>query len=369
MQSVVAPLLSHLPFSRHYFVATAAIYVPCFCYPWLRTFFEYGLTQKAYLNVEENGFTRITIPSVSFKWTPGQHCFLRFTSFGIQALSSHPFTICSLPSPRPNERSELVFYIRHQRGLTEKLYQHALEKPGASVSVLIDGPYGGINMQRYIEADRLLVIAGGSGAGWILPFIELFQKRAYVPPDEEHGAILPEEEKASEVQSESHRLLPSSGQASLRVILATRETNSRVWFLRAVGGLLSRGSGKSTSDVNVQVHLTGEADQNAAALKEGDVILSSDSASSTEHIDLKTGEGRHESVPGKERHGRPDLPRIIHEEAARAAEAGQSLSVFICGPTTMQNDVRNAVAKENLHILRGTGSSGVYLHAEHFSWA
>jgi predicted ferric reductase len=74
-------------------------------------------------------------------------------------------------------------------------------------------------------------------------------------------------------------------------------------------------------------------------------------------------------VPSKEFEGRPKLPLIIQEEAAKVVEVGQSLSVFVCGPTTMQNDVRNAVAEENLNILKGSKAGGVYLHSEHFSWA
>src|SRR6201996_3851951 len=105
---------------RDYFIATAAVYVPCCVYPWLRTCFEYGVSQKAQIFVEDNGFTRITIPA-KFNWKPGQHCFLRFTSFGLLGtLSSHPFTICSLPSTRQDEPSELVFYLRHKGGLTAK---------------------------------------------------------------------------------------------------------------------------------------------------------------------------------------------------------------------------------------------------------
>jgi len=69
--------------------------------------------------------------------------------------------------------------------------------------------------------------------------------------------------------------------------------------------------------------------------------------------------------------GRPGLVEIIREEAGKAAEAGQELSVYVCGPGTMQNDVRNAVAERNLGILRGGVGSGrgVYLYSEHFSWA
>jgi hypothetical protein len=49
--------------SWHYFIATAAVYVPCFVYPWLRNVFEYKWTQQAHIFVEENGFTRITVPA------------------------------------------------------------------------------------------------------------------------------------------------------------------------------------------------------------------------------------------------------------------------------------------------------------------
>ncbi|KAI9702715.1 MAG: hypothetical protein M1820_006099 [Bogoriella megaspora] len=349
--------------SWHYFIATAAVYVPCFVFPWLRTCFEYGFTRKAYIHVEDNGFTRITIPSVNFNWTPGQHCFLRFTSFGFQAISSHPFTICSLPSSRPNEKSELVFYIRHQRGLTEKLYHHALKQTDASVPVLIDGPYGGVNMQKYTDAARLLVVAGGSGAGWTLPFIELalLKRQHYMRPDEEdHKRSLDSAEKHSESELDS-----------LRVVLATRDTSSRIWFLRTVGKLLSKYSTTHlSSNIDVQVYLTGEAEQTAENSKNvADVTVSHNSASSSENINVEPEEQETTLIPDQELHGRPELPLIINEEGDHVAETGQSLNVFVCGPTTMQNDVRNAVAGENLKVLKGARSGGVYLHLEHFSWA
>lgn len=303
------------------------------------------------------------------KWKPGQHCFLRFTSFGFQAFSSHPFTICSLPSTRPKEKSELVFYIRHQRGLTEKLYNHALKQPGASVPVHVDGPYGGINMQKYTQGDRLLVVAGGSGAGWILPFIELFHRWNSTAANEEHGKGTETEDKETQPNG-GHRERSLSGPLSLRVILATRDTSTRTWFLRTVGELLSKYSTPHSSfDIDVQVYLTGEAERDAHMPKTVDnaTILGA-SASSSENIDVKA-EGQQATVPGNELCGRPELPLIVHEEGTRAAEAGQSLSVFVCGPPTMQNDVRNAVAEENLNILKGSKSGGVYLHSEHFSWA
>ncbi|KAF7562309.1 hypothetical protein G7046_g1822 [Stylonectria norvegica] len=355
--------------SWHYFIATAAIYVPCFLYSWIRTFFEYGITQKAYIHVEDNAFTRITIPSVGFKWKPGQHCFLRFTSFGIHAFSSHPFTICSLPSTGAAEKSELVFYIRHQRGLTEKLYNLGLQQPGSSVPVLIDGPYGGVNTQRIVEGDRLLVVAGGSGAGWLLPFIELFQRRASLSAHEECGQATNAEEKNAQSSASRYRGRNTPSYASLRVILAVRDTSSRVWFLRTLGELLSRYStSASLCDIDVEVYLTGEADQNTDLVKS--VEKGTDTVASTPRAENDTGsESRETKVLVKELHGRPELPLVIREEGGRASQDGGSLSVFVCGPETMQSDVSNAVARENLSILKDSTSGGVYLHVEHFSWA
>jgi NAD(P)H-flavin reductase len=266
-----------------------------------------------------------------------------------------------LPSPNLNNESELVFYIRHQKGFTAKLYQLALEQPGVSVPVLVDGPYGGINLQRYYEGDRLLVIAGGSGAGWILPFIEQFV-RSSISSDEEK-CLNPTKKK---------EFLPvagrQSGPLSLRVILATRDIGSRIWFLRTVTELLSKYPATASSAINIQVYLTGEAADSVDLSKQSS---SKESTSSADKNNIPEAglQGREIFVPGKEFEGRPQLEVIVNEEASKVADAGESLSGFVCGPTTMLNDVRNAVARENLDIVRGKKAGGVYLHAEHFSWA
>lgn len=264
---------------------------------------------------------------------------------------------------RVGDTSELVFYIRHSHGLTKKLYDHAQKFPDAPVSVMIDGPYGGINMQRFNEADRLLIIAGGSGAGWILSFVELFCRQWSAAAD---GAFEKDvkygDEETQSQQNWQHR--------SLRVVLATRDTSSRTWFLDAVAKLLAEHAApQQTPNVEVHVHLTGEAEESAHISKQMDVTTGQcASSSSSDDIGVKA-EDNYATLPSEEVRGRPDLPLTIRQEGAVAAEDGQSLSVYVCGPTTMQHEVRNAVAKENLGILGGSKSRGVYLHSEHFSWA
>ncbi|KAF3048607.1 hypothetical protein E8E11_009888 [Didymella keratinophila] len=301
--------------SWNYFVATAAIYVPCLVYPRLRTAFEYGFAQKAYIHIEGNGFIRLTVPSINMQWKPGQHCFLRFTNFGLQAFSSHPFTICSLPSLRASDKSELVFYIRHSQCLTKKLYEHAQGHPEISLPILVDGPYGGINMQGFNDADRLLVIAGGSGAGWILSFLELFCRQRSTPSTIDISAgrnISPsDEEKQSDVE---HR-------RKLRIELATRDITSRTWFLHAVAELFAKYSLPfKPSDIDIEIHLTGKAERTVVSAVEpkGDQV----------------------KVPTEELPGRPDLPLIIHKESEAARVEDGSLGVYLCGPITMQNGSR-----------------------------
>lgn len=285
----------------------------------------------------------------------------------MQAISAHPFTICSSPPTNASEQSELVFYIRHRRGFTAKLYQRALEQPGVSVPVLVDGPYGGIELEKLHLADHLLVIAGGSGAGWCLPFVERCARHHSTPAENKDGHTVATD--GGEGQGQYNR----SGPLSLQVILATRDSSSRAWFLRAVSELLSKYStAESSSNIRIKVYLTGEAAQHVelpSSTEKGATASSRESASSAENQITVPNEGHEGIVPGREFEGRPQLPLIVHEEANNAAEVGQSLSVFVCGPDTMQNDVRNAVAKENLDILKGSRKGGVYLHSEYFSWA
>jgi hypothetical protein len=157
---------------------------------------------------------------------------------------------------------------------------------------------------------------------------------------------------------------------SIRVILATRDTASRIWFERTVDDLLKRcGATNASSFLRVQVYVTGEAAAKADASPQEIATMNGQCSSTSQEEIMYPAKGLEIAARGREYEGRPDLPHIVRDEASRAADARESLAVYVCGPNTMQNDVRNAVAEENLNIVRGTRKGGVYLHIEHFSWA
>lgn len=239
------------------------------------------------------------------------------------------------------------------------------------VPVLVDGPYGGINNHKYFSSDRLVVIAGGSGAGWLLPLVEQFlryrsMKACQAVSTDNHQ----EEGITGEVSNQQRQHEPRS----LRVILATRDIATRTWLHKTINDLASEHKLPSLpSDLSVEVHLTGEAERIVQPPTESALDTGTSGSSSSEDIGMKKEAGHQHTnihdVPEEEVRGRPDLPSIIHEEAAAASSTKQTVGVFVCGPLTMQNDVRNAVAKENLRIFKGARSGGMYLHLEHFSWA
>lgn len=265
----------------------------------------------------------------------------------------------------------MVFYIRPQGGLTKRLYHYAETRPGASISVLVDGPYGGIDSQKFFGSDRLVVAAGGSGAGWLLPFVEQYL-RCHSPAVEFSEAF---EDRKHENNTASDTLLSKRLKrvpTSLRVILATRDIPTRVWFHTALNSLLQEYTTFADhTNLNIEIHLTTSV---APTIHQASDQTSSHSSSAGDST-LEKGIGKqgpcaYEITKG-DHHGRPDLPLIISEETAIVTGTDSSVGVFVCGPSTMQNDARNAVASENLRILKGKGlkSGGCYLHLEHFSWA
>lgn len=320
----------------------------------MRIYFEHGIGHKANVSVVANGFICVRIPTTS-TWGVGQHFFVRFMGLGIHALSIHPFTACSLPAENSSydkATSELVLYIRPQKGFTARLARHAETHPDSTIRVLLDGPYGGIHGKEIAGSTRQLVVAGGSGAGWLLPMITTFLRH------EQHN---------TKAATESSR--------SVRVVLATRDASTHEWFEETVLELLATfGLEKVPSNLEIDMYWTGsgaeqpdtkateplhnldEVEKSAGMQKQAMPRTNSDSSS-----ELK----RTNSL--KRFTGRPDLKSIVHTEANSPALNGQ-LGVFVCGPASMQIDSSNAVAAEQLAVLKG-GRNDVYLHMEHFSWA
>ena len=345
--------------SRDYFIATGVLFALSWLHRQVRIYFEHGINQHATLSLASNGFIRVSVPMKS-TWRAGQHYFVRFLSLGLHAWTIHPFTACSLPqrvSMFEVKESELVFYIRPRTGFTARLARYVEAHPECRMRVLLDGPYGGIDMRKIHQSQRSIVVAGGSGAGWILPLITAYLRRLELLD----GFPAP------------------ARQPSMRVILATRDIATRDWFEETVQTLLASFDMSSPpSGLEIGCYFTGSAENVEAPKATGQFLRKLEDAEKAKDPKMPSFEVRSESGSSSEvqsskvvnvQHldSRPDLPSMIHAEAA-SVKSDCTLGVFVCGPLSMQNDVANAVAREQIGIMT-SGSKDIYLHMEHFSWA
>ena len=271
-------------------------------------------------------------------------------SLGIHAFSIHPFTACSLPannSTFDKTTSELVLYIRPQKGFTARLAKHAETRPNSTIRVLLDGPYGGISSQEIARSPRQLVVAGGSGAGWLLPMISTFLRH----------------------QQQSEKAAVDLNR-SAKIVLVTRDTETHQWFDETVQEMLATfGLEKVPANLEIEMYYTGAGETAPEAVSRSHHIpkLDEEAKDGNERAASDSSSDMKRSNSMKRLNGRPSLPSIVHAEATSSTLAGQ-LGVFVCGPASMQIDTSNAVAAEQLAILKG-GRNDVYLHMEHFSWA
>lgn len=343
---------------RHYFIATGVIFSLSWLHRQLRIYFEHGIGHKANISLAPNGFICVRVPTEAV-WHVGQHFFVRFLSFGLHAWTIHPFTACSLPERadlQDSVNSELVFYIRPQGGFTRRLARHAESHPNSSVRVLLDGPYGGVEMKKILQSQRQLVIAGGSGAGWLVPLIIAYLRRLEIEGGKASG---------------------SAAASTLRVVLATRDLATRQWFEETFRQLLSEfGLEKAPSGLEIELYYTGSIENTAAPKSTGQFLHKLEdpekapdtvNTRALHSSDSEVSSNMTKQLNAKTTDSRPDLSALIREEAS-LTPAHSQLGVFACGPLSMQSDVSSAVAAEQVDICKSAVKE-VYLHMEHFSWA
>jgi ferric-chelate reductase len=325
--------------SWDYFIATLALYLPTLAYGILRTATHTNPPHTASFTLLQDGTLQITIPSPII-WSPGQHVFLRFWTLGIHSLSTHPFTICSLP-----ESGRMEFFVKPAGGFTARMA--ALAGRGQRIPVSIDGPYGdALTTQKLAEKEKAVLIAGGSGAGYLLPLLE----RLVREPRKEGNDI--------------------------KVVIAVRHHESVTWLTDAFESILSvkKQDCCGCSKTSIEIHITDDlparavpetAVTDSASSSSADVIQSTSTDTEKKGTNTKTrtySASSQKSIAVIEGKGRPDLKALIK------GATGGSVGVTACGPASMMLDVRNACAEAQRGIIGGSVGGEVWLHTESFSW-
>ncbi|GLB41559.1 putative FAD-binding domain containing protein [Lyophyllum shimeji] len=294
--------------SWDYFWATGAVYGVTWLARFGRALFQNGLGHTATFEALPDRMVRVRIPTKTLNWAPGQSYFVRFLDLGVHALTSHPFTVTSLPSS-----SVLEFHVRVREGTTARLASFA--ESGKTSAVMLDGPYGGVHgsLGAY---DRVVLLAGGSGVSFTVPLLlDLLKGLAEKRVRTKHIHFLWAVPRAESLSCYSDLL------------------NSAL-----------KDAPEGTVTVSLYVTRTSRP-----------LSPSSESSANAE-----------ESKPAsKTRMERPNLREFVRAACA----AGGTVGVATCGPDSFSLDVRNAVAGCELDIVRGRSScTDVFLHTEAYSW-
>ncbi|KAI0471306.1 ferric reductase NAD binding domain-containing protein [Xylaria cf. heliscus] len=301
-----------------------------------------------------NGGTRIVLKKPMTRARPGKHCFVWLPH--IRKFETHPFTIVA------TEPLELI--INSYSGFTRDLHRYASDKPGATLKVSVEGPYG--TFPDPMEYDKVVLVAGGSGATFTIGLAADMLRR--MTPD-------------------------STKQVEL--IWATRGRDNMAWFTRHLNHIITH---ECAPKIALKLHLTkvetneitsppvpsspSQLSTASASIPtsilekslESPVLSTRTSSVALHETDLEksnTGEKVQcvEEIPSIAQglgvpvlYGRPDIKASVSEAITSVAK-DKRIFIAVCGPRGLVDTVRNTTA----NCIQVDGPS-VELHCEQFGW-
>ncbi|KAI7461428.1 hypothetical protein KC357_g8726 [Hortaea werneckii] len=270
------------------------------------------------------------------KWSPGQHAYVSVAGHPLlRTFKSNPFTIASLPSIDGHIR----IIAKVLGGNTAKLAQSATaaadnNQKGHTTHpqpVSLEGPYGVVShSERLLQYDRILFVAGGVGATFIVPL---------------YRQLLAD-------------LSPSPGsyrRQKVDFVWIAREQAEVAWAIpeevreRAAFWERVRVFFTGRRDAGARGEDAGRGDDDGVELLERETLLAGDD---------EGDEGSGLDVDAKV--GRPDLRAIVDRTFAHGV--AETVAVVVCGPAGLNDSLRRAVGR---HVRQGRD---VWYWAEKFAF-
>jgi hypothetical protein len=282
-------------------------------------------------SVEHTNLVRLASPIPAskigrFNVAPGQHVYLsippqsvgsKIPLLSIYQLLYNPFTVADV-SPRG-----ILLVLRTLNGPTTRALKQLTTLPAGNPGINIEGPYG--VARRFpnfaAEFDRILLVAGGVGATFILPIYHRM---------------------TSGIGNEG------SGTSRVELIWAMRSLAEARWVTNTEYGNVLEG------DDRVKVYVTGVEPGSSEAAGAGPGLEDG----SVEMEDLLQKEQPGKKVTGG--HMRPNLRSIVDSTFRHGVE--ERVAVLVCGPAEMARELRQHVGR---WVAQGRS---VWWHDESFGW-
>jgi NAD(P)H-flavin reductase len=254
---------------------------------------------------------------VRFQVKPGQHVYLSMpskpTCTGSKSLLSNPFTVSDVTA------SEIALVLRARRGPTTQTLRTHADRFKTHPLISLEGPYGGFLPVAKLASsvDRILLVAGGIGATFILPIYRALQEQLE---------------------------LEAGGSDRLNLTWALRSAAEADWATDSEKQTFAQSS-------NAHIYLTRHH-------LRGNALENTFNGEGMEMDELRESD---ETIGGvKPLAGRPDLKDIVDETFSYHVD--ERVAVIFCGPQGMGRELRNHVGKW------GARGRAVIWHQESFGW-
>ena len=339
-------LFFHVPHMRIYLYETAAVYI------------LNRLTRS--LSVSDPLATVRSIPNTSLveisipcdvgdpaqrpytKYRPGQHAYVSIPKTPVsRPFHSNPLTAFSIPGTD----GHLKFVARALNGSTRKLAMLAEKSPaGIQVRLHIEGPRGLSNLEdKLLQYDRVLFVAGGVGATFILPLYR--QLLSDLSP----GIGSYRRQKVNFVW-----IARSASEVTWAV--PTTDQREKEGFVERLKICITGGaSAAATAEDEIDAAAAAIDGNDGIELEEQKQLLADDDV-----VVVPTAAARSSSKDLPIYAGRPDLRRLVHQ-ALSHGNNNERVAVITCGPKSLSQSLRREIAP---WVKRGRD---VWFHDESFS--
>lgn len=254
-----------------------------------------------------------------FRKYAGMHVYLSIPTAARRSASAafllfefafNPFTIAAMD----DESGDLTLVARRQKGPMTKTLAEFAENGVSSIKIplSIEGPYGCASHFPNLagpEFDRVLLVAGGVGATFILPLYRM--------------------------------IITESAVARVQMVWAVRGAGDATWPVSGTAGSI-------LDDENIHLFLTG------------DIVTSPDVVTSSNNEDdaVELSSNMHTGADHSRK--RPDLRKIVDDIFRQGVE--DRVAVLVCGPDEMARELRSYVG---YWVKKGRN---VWWHNESFAW-
>jgi ferric-chelate reductase len=230
---------------------------------------------------------------------------------------------------------------------TARLASAVSGKAQVGMRVFLEGPYSGVdNASLLARFEHVVYIAGGSGAGFSLGVVE--------------DAIRSQQRK--------------NNAATVQVVYATRSVGVARWYKDKIEDIMMMDSG-CCCRVAASIHVTSAERKKTSTQKQlqdttevpktdTEKITDSTSPSDSSSTESPPLSSKHIQIYNDNQ--RPNIKSVI--SSACRSDNRKKTAVVVCGPASMIQDARQAVADEQARLLKEESGLGeVYLHVEAFS--